>query len=371
MRQDRGDRLSVHERRALNVAAMISLKQLTQLAASSTGVWQVFQADGSKGAGAEAAGASAVVDAKERAELQLRRARNLLWELSSRLKSLADEASASPAIRARMLADNALKLEGLDARMLAARDDKNRYAQLIREYQSTFDSLSLNLGDESMRTLSDTFHYPERIYSLGEFVKLRREKAGLESRAMGIEKKVEEAREEFAQAENEHACVEAFLRTRKAQKGSAIALGVALLGMVLLNVSLIIAAAVGVLGLVLLILGLLSWLASGVAFAAFDEELKRKVTGFKEEGFLAVSQRLRKAQETMRALEVRLEEIRKELRALVATLGQATELERSWKPMTDLEVDNLTQKMTESCKQFFGEPGARLIFQNKKELALL
>jgi hypothetical protein len=108
-----------------------------------------------------------------------------------------------------------------------------------------------------------------------------------------------------------------------------------------------------------------------VAFAAFDVELQRKVSGFKEEGFLAVSQRLRKAQETMRALEVRFEENRKELRALVAALDKATDLERSWKPMTDLEADNLTQKMTESCKQFFGEPGARLIFQNKKELALL
>jgi len=268
-----------------------------------------------------------------------------------------------------MLADNALKLEGLDARMLAARDDKNRYAQLIREYQSTFESLRLNLGEDCMRTLADTFYYPERIYSLGEFVKLRREKAGLESRAMGIEKKIEEAREESAQAEKESACVEAFLRTRKAQKGSAIGLGVALLGMFLLNVSLIIAAAVGVLGLVFLIVGLLSWLASGVAFAAFDEELKRKVSGFKEEGFLAVNQRLRKAQETMRVLETRFEENRKELRTLVATLDKATELERSWKPMTDSEADNLTQKMTESCKQLFGEPGARLIFQNKKELA--
>ena len=348
---------------------MVSLKQLTQLAASSTGVWQVLQADASKGAGTDAAEAIEAADAKERAEIQLRRARNQLGELSSRLKSLADEASASPAIRARMLADNALKLEGLDARMLAARDDKNRYAQLIREYQSTFESLRLNLGEDCMRTLADTFYYPERIYSLGEFVKLRREKVGLESRAMGIEKKIEEAREESAQAEKESACVEAFLRTRKAQKGSAIALGVALLGMVLLNVSLIIAAAVGVLGLVLLILGLLSWLASGVAFAAFDEELKRKVSGFKEEGFLAVNQRLRKAQETMRVLETRFEENRKELRTLVATIGKATELERSWKPMTDSEADNLTQKMTESCKQLFGEPGARLIFQNKKELA--
>jgi hypothetical protein len=255
--------------------------------------------------------------------------------------------------------------------MLAAREDKNRHAQLIREYQSAFDSLRLNLGEDSMRTMTDTYHFPERIYALGEFVKLRREKAGLESRAMGIEKKIEEAREESAEAEKESACVEAFLRTRKAQKGSAIALGVALLGMVLINISMIIAAAVGVVGLILLILGLLSWLASGVAFAAFDEELKRKVSALKEEGFLAVSQRLRKAQEAMRALEVRFEENRKELNALNAKLGKAAELERTWKPMTDLEVDNQTQKMTESCKQFFGESGARMIFQNKKELALL
>jgi len=346
---------------------MISLKQLTQLAATSTEVWQVFQADVVKAT----TDATEAADAKERAELQQRRSRNLLWELSSRLKGLSDEATASPAIRARMLVDNALKLEGLDPRMLAAREDKNRHAQLIREYQSTFDSLRLNLGEDSMRTMTDTFHFPERIYALGEFVKLRREKAGLESRAMGIEKKIEEAREETAEAEKESACVEAFLRTRKAQKGAAIALGVALLGMVLINISIIIAAAVGVLGLVLLIVGLLSWLASGVAFAAFDEELKRKVSAFKEEGFLAVSQRLRKAQEAMRALEARFEENRKELNALNAKVGKAAELERTWKPMTDLEVDNLTQKMTESCKQFFGETGARMIFQNKKELALL
>ena len=346
---------------------MISLKQLTQLAATSTEVWQVFQADAVKATG----DAAEAADAKERAELQLRRSRNLLWELSSRIKGLSDEATASPATRARMLVDNALKLEGLDPRMLAAREDKNRHAQLIREYQSTFDSLRLNLGEDSMRTMTDTFHFPERIYALGEFVKLRREKAGLESRAMGIEKKIEEAREETAEAEKESACVEAFLRTRKAQKGAAIALGVALLGMVLINISIIIAAAVGVLGLILLILGLLSWLASGVAFAAFDEELKRKVSAFKEEGFLAVSQRLRKAQEAMRALEVRFEENRKELNALNAKVGKAADLERTWKPMTDLEVDNLTQKMTESCKQFFGETGARMIFQNKKELALL
>jgi hypothetical protein len=347
---------------------MISLKQLTQLAATSTEVWQVFQIDATKPAGSEPTEAA---DAKERAELQLRRSRNLLWELSSRYKGLNDEATASPAIRARMLVDNALKLEGLDPRMLALREDKNRHAQLIREHQATFDSLRLNLGEDSMRTLTDTFHFPERIYALGEFVKLRREKAGLESRAMGIEKKIEEAREESAEAEKDSACVEAFLRTRKAQKGTAIALGVALLGMVLINISMIIAAAVGVLGLVLLIVGLLSWLASGVAFAAFDEQLKRKVSAFKEEGFLAVSQRLRKAQEAMRALEVRFEENRKELSALNAKLGKAADLERTWKPMTDLEVDNLTQKMTESCKQFFGETGARMVFQNKKELALL
>jgi hypothetical protein len=347
---------------------MISLKQLTQLAATSTEVWQIFQADAVKAAGTDA---TEVADAKERAEQQLRRARNLLWELSSRLKGLSDEATAGPAIRARMLVDNALKLEGLDPRMLTLREDKNRHAQLIREYQSTFDSLRLNLGDDSMRTMTDTFHYPERMYALGEFVKLRREKAGLESRAMGIEKKIEEAREESAEAEKESACVEAFLRTRKAQKGSAIALGVALLGMVVLNISMVIAAAVGVVGLILLILGLLSWLASGVAFAAFDEELKRKVSAFKEEGFLAVSQRLRKAQEALRVLEVRFEENRKELNALNAKLGSAAELERTWKPMTDLEVDALTQKMTESCKQFFGETGARAIFQNKKELVLM
>ncbi len=224
MRQNRGDRLSVHDRRGLNVAAMISLKQLTQLAATSTEVWQVFQADAGKAAGTDATEAT---DAKERAEIQVRRSRNLLWELSSRLKGLSDEATANPAIRARMLADNALRLERLDPRILALRDDKNRHAQLIREYQSTFDSLRLNLGEDSMRTMTDTFHYPERIYALGEFVKLRREKAGLESRAMGIEKKIEEAREESAEAEKESACVEAFLRTRKAQKGSAIALGVA------------------------------------------------------------------------------------------------------------------------------------------------
>ncbi len=367
MRQNRGDRLSVHDRRGLNVAAMISLKQLTQLAATSTEVWQVFQADAGKAAGTDATEAT---DAKERAEIQVRRSRNLLWELSSRLKGLSDEATANPAIRARMLADNALRLERLDPRILALRDDKNRHAQLIREYQSTFDSLRLNLGEDSMRTMTDTFHYPERIYALGEFVKLRREKAGLESRAMGIEKKIEEAREESAEAEKESACVEAFLRTRKAQKGSAIALGVALLGMVFTNLSLIIAVAVGVLGLILLVLGLLSWLASGVAFAAFDEALKRKVSAFKEEGFLMVSQRLCKAQEAMRALEVRFEANRKELSAVNAKLGKAVELERTWKPMTDLEVDNVTQKMTESCKQFFGETGARVIFQNKKELAL-
>jgi hypothetical protein len=347
---------------------MISLKQLTQLAATSTEVWQVFQVDAGKAAGTDAAEAT---DAKERAELHVRRSRNVLWELSSRLKGLSDEATANPAIRARMLADNALRLERLDPRILALRDDKNRYAQLIREYQSTFDSLRLNLGEDSMRTMTDTFHYPERIYALGEFVKLRREKAGLESRAMGIEKKIEEAREESAEAEKESACVEAFLRTRKAQKGSALALGVALLGMVFTNLSIIIAAAVGVLGLILLILGLLSWLASGVAFAAFDEALKRKVSAFKEEGFLAVSQRLRKARDAMRSLEARFEENRKELSALNAKLGKAAELERTWKPMTDLEVDNVTQKMTESCKQFFGETGVRVIFQNKKELALL
>jgi hypothetical protein len=344
---------------------MISLKQLTQLAATSTEVWQVFQADVGKATETE------VADAKERAEIQLRRSRNLLWELSSRLKGLSDETTASPTIRARMLVDNALKLEGLDPRMLALREDKNRHAQLIREYQSTFDSLRLNLGEDSMRTMMDSFHFPERIYALGEFVKLRREKAGLESRAMGIEKKIEEAREESAEAEKESACVEAFLKTRKAQKGAAIALGVALLGMVLINISMVIAAAVGVLGLILLILGLLSWLASGVAFAAFDEELKRKVSAFKEEGFLAVSQRLRKAHEAMHALEVRFEENRKELNALNAKVGKAAELERTWKPMTDLEVDTATQKMTESCKQFFGETGARVIFQNKKELTVL
>ena len=188
---------------------------------------------------------------------------------------------------------------------------------------------------------------------------------------MGIEKKIEEAREESAEAEKESACVEAFLRTRKAQKGAAIALGVALLGTVLINISIIIAVAVGVVGLLLLIVGLLSWLASGVAFAAFEEALKRKVSNFKEEGFLAVSQRLRKAQEAMRALEARFEENRKELAAVNAKLGQAAELERTWKPMTDLEVDNATQKMTERCKQLFGEAGARVIFQNKRELALL
>jgi hypothetical protein len=349
---------------------MISLKQLTQLAASSTGVWQVVQADALKGAGTEGLDATAAADAKERAERQLQRARTQLGELASRLKSLGDEANASPAIRIRLLADNALKLEGLDPRVLALREDKSRHAQLVREYQSTFDSLQLNLGEDGMRTLADTFHYPERIYSLGEFVKLRREKAGLESRGIGIEKKIEEAREEYAQAEKESACGEAFLRTRKAQKGATVALGVTLFGMVLLNVSLLIAAVVGVLGLILLILGLLSWLASGVAFAAFDEELQRKVSGLKDEDFLAVSQRLRKAQEAMRALAVRFEENRKELHAIVATLGKAMELEPSWKLLTDGEAENLTQKMTESCRLFLGEPGARLVFKNKKELAL-
>jgi hypothetical protein len=127
---------------------MISLKQLTQLAATSTEVWQVFQADAGQAARTDA---TAAADAKERAEIQLRRSRILLSELSSRLKGLSDEAPASPAIRARMLVDNALRLEGLDPRMLASCDDKNWHAQLIREYQSTFDYLRLNLGEDSMR----------------------------------------------------------------------------------------------------------------------------------------------------------------------------------------------------------------------------
>ena len=346
---------------------MISLKQLTQLAATSTEVWQVFQIDGVKAA---PAGVAEAVDAKERAEQQFQRSRSILWDLTGRIKIILDEQTTSAAIKARMMVDAARKLELLDVKIFPAREDKNRHAQLTRDYQISFDSLRLNLGEEGMLALTETFHYPERIFALGEFVKLRREKAGLDSRGMGIEKKIEEAQEELTDAEKDHACVEALLSTRKAQKGALMALGVVLLGVVLLNVSQLMAAVVGVIGVILLILGLFSWLSSAVVFASFDEELKRKVSGFEEEGFLAVAQRLRKARESMKALEVRMTDNRKELKAITDKLDKAAELERTWKPMTDLEVDNLTQKMTERCKQFFGDSGARMIFQHKRELSL-
>lgn len=347
---------------------MISLKQLTQLAATSTEVWQVFQLDSAR---VSPTAAVEGMDAKERAEQQFLRSRSMLWDLTGRIKIILDDQTTNAAIKARMLVDAARKLEVLDAKIFPAREDKNRHAQLTRDYQVSFDSLRLALGEEGMLMLTETFHYPERIFALGEFVKLRREKAGLDSRGMGIEKKIEEAQEELNEAEKDHACVEALLSTRKAQKGALMALGVVLLGVVLLNVTQLVAAIVGVVGVILLMLGLFSWLSCGVVFAAFDEELKRKVSGFEEEGFLAVAQRLRKARENMKALEVRMTDNRKELKTITDKLDKAAELERTWRPMTDLDVDNLTQKMTERCKHFFGDAGARTIFQHKRELSLL
>lgn len=346
---------------------MSRLRQLTQLAANSPEAWRVFLPAPATNPDVKPA---EIPDAKERSEQTFRRARRLLGELADRLKTLRAESAGNPALRARLLVEAARKLETLDPKLLLAREEKAWYAHLARDYQTTFDALCLTLGEDGVQTLMDLIHFPERIFALGEFVKLRREKAGLDARGVGLEKKIEEAREESAVAEKESACVEAFLKTGKAQKWTLVAVGVVILAVVLLNLSQWGAAIVGVVGLILLMLAGFSWLANGIALAAFDEESKRQVSHFREDDFIALSRRLRKAQENRKALEARWAEHSQEIKAICEQLDRAADVERTWKPMTDLEAANAAQTMIDRCKMFFGDGGARVIFQYKRELSL-
>jgi len=347
---------------------MISLKQMTQLAASSTEVWRILQLDLTKD---WVAAPGDLKNNPERPAVQLQRDRKLLWDLTFRLKITLEDEGTNSALKARMLVDGARKLETLDLQMLPAREDKNRHAQLVKDYQIGFDSICAVLDEEGSESLIETFNYPEHVLALAEYAQLRREHTGLESRGAALEKIIEEALEESADAEHDCACVEAFLGRRNAHGGIVIASSLLLAAVFFFKIFQFFTLVVGSLGLILLLVGLYFRRSQSILFDAFEGGLKLKVSRLNPSGFRAIRERLVKAQENLKVLKLRMDVISDELKIIKAKLAKVVALERSWPSLTDSEIDKSVQMMTERCQQFFGESGARLILQNKLEITLL
>lgn len=347
---------------------MISLKQMTQLAASSTEVWRILQLDLSKNWVVEP---GELKNNPERPAVQLQRDRKLLWDLTFRLKITLEDEGANSALKARMLVDGARKLETLDLKMLPAREDKNRHAQLVKDYQIGFDALCLVLAEDGTEALIETFNYPEHGIALAEFGQLRREQTGLESRGAVLEKIIAEALEEWTESEHDSACAEAFLGRRNAQGGIVIASSLLLAAIFFFRIFQSFTIGVGSLGLILLLVGLYFRRSHSVVFNAFEAGLKLKVSRLDPSGFRAMRERLITAQENLKVLKLRMDVISDELKNINAKLVKVVALERTWPGMTDSEIDKSVQAMTQRCQQFFGESGARLILQNKLEIALL
>ena len=347
---------------------MISLKQMTQLAASSTEVWRILQLEPAK---SMVVNQGELKSGEDRPLLQLQRDRKLLWDLTFRLKITLEDEGASAALKARMLVDGARKLETFDLKLLVAPQDINRHAQLVRDYQIAFDSLCLTLGEDGTQTLFEVFHYPEHIIALAEYRQLRREPTGLELRSAVLDKIIVDAQEDTQEAEQDGACAQAFWGQRKAQNYTYMATALVVLAAVMFKTSLFFSVIVGVSGVILLFPGLYYWRSNRKRFDAFDSALKLKISKLNYSDFQAIRQRQFEAQENLKVLKLRMIVVQDEWSSIARKLDQVVTLEPTWYSMTDAEIDRNIQEMTESCKQVFGEAGAHLIFQNQREVALL
>jgi hypothetical protein len=342
-----------------------SIKQFTQLAGGAVQVWKIFEPSAPQQSIAHAD------DPKQRAEQSARRLRNLCEDLKARLGQILDLEGANDLLKARMIVDALVCLESSDVRNVLDKEHKARVAQLSRDYQSAFDTLRQNLGESGIKLLWEIFHFPSKMAGLAEFVKLRRDSSGMESREVGLKSRLEACRAELADAKRHHFCMEAVLRKERAKKVLMVGLGCTLFAFGSVESSRILGVALGGVALLLLAGGLISWTAGAAAMAGVGEEVRLKVSSLDESGFLAVGERLRKAEEESSSIEKRLESHREELNAISDRISACVELEPTWRVMSDAELTELMQRMTSRCRESLGEDGAIAVFRNLRELSRL
>lgn len=344
---------------------MSSIKQFLQLAEAAPEVWKIFEKPSPP---AESAG---IEDPKLRAEHSVRRLRRVLEDLRARLPEILGLEGANAVLKARMLVDAIACLNKCDVRQIADREDKLRHAQLSRDYQLAFDAHRQEMSDDALSLVMDVFNYPVRIGGLAEFIRLRRDCAGMEAREGGLRTRLESSKAELAEANRGHRCMEALLQTRRSRKIVAVGLGCLLVAIGSFENSRVIGIIFGFKAFLLLIGGAVSWFAGVAALAGMPEEVRLKVSALDEAGFLALGERLSKAEAEMEGLEKRIEEHKLEQEAMRDRISACVAIEPTWRVMNEAELSGLMDRLVSRCREAFGEKGASFVFKNLREVARL
>ena len=344
---------------------MSSIKQFMQLAEAAPEVWKLFEKPPPQAESAR------IEDSKLRAEYSVRRLRRLLEDLRARLPEILGLEGANAALKARMLVDGMVCLNRCDVRQVADREDKLRHAQLSRDYQLAFDAHRQGMSDDAVSLITEVFNYPVRIGGLAEFIKLRRDCAGMEAREGGLRTRLESSKAELAEANRSHRCMELLLQTRRARKIVAVGLGCLIIAIGSFENSRVMGIIFGFKAFLLLMGGAVSWLAGLAALAGMPEEVRLKVSALDEAGFLAVGDRLSKAQAEREELGKRIEEHRLELAAMGDRISACVAIEPTWRVMNEAELSGLMDRLVNRCREALGEKGASLVFKNLREVSRL
>jgi hypothetical protein len=342
-----------------------NISQFTRLAEAAPEVWKLFEKSSTQAESVESD------DPRQRADNAVQRLRRVLEDLRSRLPEILELEGANVALKIRMLVDAIVCINKCDVRHISEREDKLRHAQLSREYLLAFDAQRQELSEDTLKLVVEVFNCPVRIAGLAEFIRLRRDCGGMEARQGGLRARLESSKAELAEASKYHRCMEALLQTRRARKIVAVGLGCLLIAIGSVESSRVIGIIFGFKAFLLLIGGAYSWLASVAVLAGLPEEVRLKVSALDETGFLAVGERLSRAESEMEGLEKRLEEHRMELSAINDRISACVEMEPTWRVMNEAELTALMDRLVGRCRDVFGEKGASVVFRNLRELARL
>ena len=344
---------------------MTNITQFTRLAEAAPEVWKLFEKSSTQAESVESD------DPRQRADNAVQRLRRVLEDLRSRLPEILELEGANAALRMRMLVDAIVCINKCDVRQISEREDKLRHAQLSRKYLLAFEAQRQELSEDALRLVVEIFNYPVRIGGLAEFVRLRRDCGGMEAREGGLRTRLESSKAELAEASKQHRCMEGLLQTRRARKIVAVGLGCLLIAIGSVEGSRLISIIFGFKAFLLLIGGAYSWLASVAVLAGLPEEVRLKVSALDEAGFLAVGERLSRAESELEGLETRLEEHRSELVAINDRISACVEIEPTWRVMNEAELTALMDRLVNRCKEVFGDKGAAVVFRNLREVSRL
>lgn len=180
---------------------------------------------------------------------------------------------------------------------------------------------------------------------------------------------MEAAQAEVVEARKYHNCMEAFLRVRRAKGLIGVGLVCLMVSIVSLDASRILGAILGLNALLLLVGAVFSWISGSVVMSSVGEEIRLKVSGLDQGGFVSVGERLKRAEDEVASLEKRLEDHRAELSSINDRIAACVEIEPTWRVMNEAELEEQLQRISSRAREVFGEKGSAWVFNNQRLLS--